>query len=411
MKTKEYFDLYFNYISSTESSSLYHRWSAISILSSAIGNKISIPMGHFKLKANFYIQFIGKPASRKSSAINIASKLRKKADIIKIAPSTTSLEGLLLELSKTTDKDGWENSKTGLDPASMAIMADEFNMYCGDNPRKLLIVLSSMWDCPEEFKLAVKLNFYPKIEKPFVNILSGNTQSSFINIFGSDLLGQGILSRMIFVPVDTIKQKCAFPKKLSTEKESMIISVLKKLGALPKSEIKYSDEATEFITRIYNKVNVDLPPFLQGYAGRRHIHLLKLCSVFACLNGLDNGELIITLEIAREANTYLAITEILMKKNMTDLLSSQEDSALKVAIIQIISANKTPTTIGEIYAKTNSKVKNITALMPILEQMKGQDLIVLTDSGAYMEKKIKTNTDQLEFIDLSHLTQDELSLI
>ena len=86
----DFIDLYLDYTKGQESPRDFHFWTAVSLISGAVGRKIWLPRGHDMLYPNHYVILVaGSAMSRKSSAINIGVGLLRRATQNKIDSGLT----------------------------------------------------------------------------------------------------------------------------------------------------------------------------------------------------------------------------------------------------------------------------------------------------------------------------------
>ena len=210
MKITELFDLYHAYVKdNTESPFVYHRWSLIGCLSTAISRRVTFPLGHFTIYPNQYIQIIGNSGIRKSSAISIPIGLMRDAGYDSFAPKSTTKEAFMSKLAgrgdelagvEVSEEDPFKFEAPNAGISEILIAADEFNAFIGSNHEDFLTLLSELWDCPPDWDKWLMSRDMPVVQKPCVNIISGNTPTGFLARFSGVNLGQGILTRFIVVP-------------------------------------------------------------------------------------------------------------------------------------------------------------------------------------------------------------------
>ena len=166
-------------VEDTESPRIMHLWSALFNVSSALGRRCWLPFGPMELFPNQYVLMVGTPASRKSTAANIAKRLLKESTGVRFAPADTGgqRQGLVLAMQGNPDESkeflgaqelGSKN--TGLasltdleevtntpedetasyvaeaDKHHIAAVANEFSRFIGQNNHGMLDFLVERWD-------------------------------------------------------------------------------------------------------------------------------------------------------------------------------------------------------------------------------------------------------------------------
>src|SRR6187402_2504281 len=108
MADRNLFDMYFEYVKDTESPKVYHRWSIISAVATALGRRCWLPFGANRIFPNMYIMLVGNPGTRKSVAIKGVRKVLSAAGYDKFSAERTSKEKFLLDLQGDTSADSSE---------------------------------------------------------------------------------------------------------------------------------------------------------------------------------------------------------------------------------------------------------------------------------------------------------------
>lgn len=416
MKAKEFFDLYFKYVAeNTESPFVYHRWSMISTLSACVSRRVKIPMGHFNLYPNFYIQLIGNPGIRKSSAVKIPAKLLRETGFDRFAPNTCTKEALMYKLATYNEEitandlivteDNPFEVNVGNDIADIFIVADEFNSFIGNNYEDFFELLSELWDCPPTYDKWLAKASAPQVKNPYINILSANTPSGFSNKFKGASLGQGILTRFIVVPWNDIRQKCAFPSMPDEELKAEIMEVLVSLKKM-KATVKYGKKAYPLLVELYTNWKIPTPTHMEQYVNRRHTHLLKLCTLFACIEDQVNPT--ITEEIVLQANACLASNEKLMATTFRDIFESNDNVNARLLIMDALDKAEAGLKPDEVFQHVGSVVSSFNKVTTLLQVMQAQGLIFRSSTGVYMIKRQKKIEGMEKYLDLTFLTKEEV---
>ncbi len=267
------------YTKNSEVSALFMLWTGISAIASALGRDCYIDMGYFTIYPNMYIVLTACSARcRKSTAIRIVSKFMQKCDPkIKILSQKTTAEGIIGNLAGlTTDGDNMI-----INEADGVLIVDEMVTLIDRNAFKsgLIPILMKLYDC-DDFTYETRGRGIESIVNPCLSILGGTTIENIKESIPIAAIGAGFTSRIIFVWNDTLEKYIPFPT-LSKEAKALEPKIQNDLNDVVKMRGKFSltDEAVDVYTKEYTKFmkhsKMFNDPNLDGYAGRRHVNLLK----------------------------------------------------------------------------------------------------------------------------------------
>ena len=215
----KFFDNYFTYVGASEAPAIYHRWSAISMLGALLCRSTWLPFGHGKIYPNQYLMLMGSPGTRKGTAIGIAENLLRSLGYSRFAPDRLSKERFLIEL-KPRDLDTLDADLESLvidSPAEIYVIADEFADFVGQGGMEFMTMLTKLWDNKQRYE-------HPKIhgksiiiDRPTVNILAGNTAQGLALSIPTEALGNGFMSRIIFIHSEPTGRKITFPEAVGED--------------------------------------------------------------------------------------------------------------------------------------------------------------------------------------------------
>jgi len=318
-KKEDFFDLYFDYVwDNTESPRNYHRWCAIAGIGALLGRKCWIKHGHELIYPNQMIMLIGNPGTRKSTAINIIRRLMADAGYKKFAGSRTSKEKFLQDMADYSfdqtkqDIGGWNVDNTDMvltehegDPSEVFICSGEFNSFIGHNNIEFLGLLGDLYDNPSSFDVRNKISKGGAICKPTLSILGGNTQQNFHSAFPPEVIGQGIMSRLLLIYAEKKYKDIAFPEEPSSELHDELVSLLAAIQMNISGPINITSDAKDLLAILYTDGSNISDPRFSYYDNRRFTHLLKLCINIAA----SRLKIEIDVEEVIYANTILTVAE------------------------------------------------------------------------------------------------------
>ena len=379
-----FFDDYFEYVGPTEAPMLYHRWCSLSMIGTLLCRSTWFPFGHSRIFPNQYVMLMGSPGTRKGTAINISSKLLKGTGYNRFAPDRLSKERFLMEMRPQFEEELDKDLEVlAFDsPSEIYVVAEEFTDFVGQGGMEFMTMLTKLWDNHEEYK-------HPKIHgksiivtQPTVNIIGGNTAQGLSLAIPPEALGNGFMSRVIFVHSEPTGKKITFPKPRSQELCDKLTLHLQEIKENVLGEVTYTDAAANILDKMYKDyVPVDDYRF-SHYGTRRFTHLLKLCIILAASDLRTE----ITEEDALNANTILFYTELRMPKALGEFGRSKHADNSH-SILEILGHAVKPMTVNEIYkqvAKDISDVRDLSTILKNLLTAEKIQVVTLKGKQGYM---------------------------
>lgn len=315
-----FFSDYLTYVGHSESPIMYHRWTSISVIGTILSRNVYLPFGHSVIYPNQYLMLMGNPGTRKSSAIGIGKRLLKNAGYERFAADRMSKERFLMEMIPPT-MEGMDDDLEALvldEPSEIYVVAEEFGDFLGQGNMEFATMLTKLWDNQESYKHPKITGKSIVVEKPTVNILSGNTTQGLALSIPPEALGNGFMSRIIFVHAEETGIKITFPEAPCPDQGEALSQKLRDIKEL-RGEVAVDREARKILDRMYKEFNPLDDPRFSSYGTRRFTHLLKLAIIFAAA---DLRTEIIEEDCLR-ANTILHFTEVRMPKALGEFGKSK----------------------------------------------------------------------------------------
>ena len=404
----KFFENYFSYVGASEAPTIYHRWSAISMLGALLCRSTWLPFGHGKIYPNQYLMLMGSPGTRKGTAIGIAENLLRDTGFSRFAPDRLSKERFLMEI-KPRDLDLLDTDLESLtldSPGEIYVIADEFADFVGQGGMEFMTMLTKLWDNKDRYE-------HPKIHgksiivtKPTVNILAGNTAQGLSLAIPTEALGNGFMSRIIFIYSEPTGRKITFPKAVDMDAKDVLLYQLEDIKESIQGPMIVSGEAEALLERMYTEYKTVDDHRFKHYGTRRFTHLLKLCIIFAA----SDSRLGITAEDALNANTLLYYTELRMPKALGEFGKSRY-SDVSHDILESLGNATRPYTMNEIFKLVSKDLTKITELSDILKNLLAAEKIqVVTVKGkqGYMTRVSETKRWDASLLNESFLTAEEL---
>ena len=407
---------YLTYTNDSEVPTSFHRWAAIAGIGAILERTLYIQHGHSCLHANQYCMLIGSAGTRKSTAIKLMKSLLVKSGYTTIAAERTSKEKFLMDLAGESDDAGNDGQNlldqnlfgdSNIDDSSirpMFIGADEANDFFGIGNLEFLSILGSLWDWSgPPYTNRIKTGKSIAIPNPTVSILSGNTPTGFSLAFPSDILGQGFFSRLLLVYGEPNGKQIAFPKIPDPQETAHVVQYLQRIKSYHMGGLDYTITARALLDSIYKSTRLISDIRFDSYSNRRFTHLLKLCIVTAA----SSLKKIIDEAVVVEANTYLSYIETLMPKALGEFGKSR-NSDVTHKILSFIES-RDGVKLRDILKMVSSDLDQAKDIGAIIQKLSAADKIQVVD-GIFLPKRKVGLTDSLQYIDLSYLTEEELSI-
>lgn len=369
------FRQYLDYVGNTESPHIYHRWVMASLIATQLGRNTWFNLGPFVIYPNMYVMLQGLPAVRKSSAINIGTKLLKKAGYSKFASDRMSREMFLIEMHKINQPDANASLDELLDmpfdaPNEIAVHAGEFLDFIGQNDKDYLMLITNLWDNRDEYRNPKASSSNVKLTKPTINLLGGNTPENLNLAFPPEVLGTGTLSRFMFIHSVGSGKKIFMPTSPDPDKEAALVGLLSDIRDQVKGPMTLTPEGSEALEYIYDKQQALEDPRFQHYSARRLDHLIKLTMV--CAAGRLSTD--ITEYDVLLANTMLAAAEFSMPKALGHF-GRNKASAIYHNILEYLEGCARPIKPKELYTKFSGDFSKESEFLATMMDMQNADKI------------------------------------
>ncbi len=398
---------YLEYVGRSEAPTIYHRWTCVSILGAITGRNVSLPFGHGVIYPNQYIMLMGSPGTRKGTAMNIGKRLLKEAGYTRFAPDKMSKERFLMEMKPyTEDELDGDLELLNFDQASeIYAFAEEFTDLVGHGGMEFMTMLTKLWDNHDKYE-------HPKIhgksvvvDKPTVNIFGGNTAQGLLLAIPPEALGNGFMSRMIFVYSEPTNVKITFPVPPSATLKESLVEQLKEMRLLT-GNFSLTQEATEIFDRIYREFQDINDPRFRHYSTRRFTHVLKIAMLFA----LSRLSLTITTEDALQANTLLHYTELRMPKALGEFGKSKY-SDVSHAVLEHLSKLTKPASLNDLWKLVAKDLNKITELADVMKNLKEAgkvQIITIKGKQGYMPCHQESHTWDPSLLVENFLSPEEM---
>lgn len=406
----DFFKLYFSYVGKTEVPVIFNRWAPIGCIAAYLSRQCWVRHGHWTIYPNMYLMLIGEPASRKTTAINLAKRILERTGFDKFAADKSSMQQFLFDFMPETQEITGDNLDEILDlkvnePNDQFIVADEFTDFVGTHNLDFLVMLSRLYDCLPQYKNPKITKAHVIAELPTVSILSASQPEMLYSAFPPEAIGQGVMSRIVMIFAESTGEKIAWPDAPSEEIVTAIVKRFKQIKKEVTGEIQIGMEAKMLVKAIYDDtVGVEDHRF-QHYNNRRFTHHLKLSMLLAALDCRKE----IKVDDVVKANTLLYATEARMHRALGEFGRSR-NSEIANKIIAIMQQHKKAVTRKALLKLLSNDLDSGDQLTDILKHMIASEKIRLLTidgkSGYVPQITLRKRWDE-SYLDRSFLTPVE----
>lgn len=276
----DYMELY----DASETPYAYDFWTAVYLLSVAVGRDIVVDRPLAPVYLNHYVVLVAESGvTRKSTAVRrVPSFLRQLGDEAFLVETRSTQEKLEHDLNLQTIEYG---------TATCHIVIDEMVKFLGKEryASTMPTFLTDLYDSPELRTGGGTLSS-PKsrLQRVFVNFLSASTPSWLLRAVNPDVIEGGFTSRVIFVVCEHPKRSSPWPEGMSDAIRSRCNDHLVRIRrqARDLSRISLSEGARSRFFSWYRSRELRRDPFRSSFQSREDGHVLRMAAML-CIN--DNS--------------------------------------------------------------------------------------------------------------------------
>lgn len=295
-------EAYEKYTLRQESPTLFHRWTWISCVAVALGRKVWLDRGAYRIFPNHYIIIVaGTAQCRKSTAVGIGWDIVYDAGVTNMSAERITNASLWQQLGELSEKKG---------AAEMFSFADELRNYLSpeETHKGVITTLTRIYMCPKVLENRTKTAGHDKLKDCCLNILAATTPKDFSEIIPGGAAESGFVPRLHIVHQEVPRPRISEPV-LEEKLKLKLIADLKHIHGLH-GEMKLTAGAKAWFNDWYENVFAfPEDERLDGFYGRKHDYVLKLGIV---LSAAERDDLVIEKEHLLMALEYLDEIEIFM---------------------------------------------------------------------------------------------------
>jgi len=334
-------DSYMEYTEDSEPPKMFHLWTAISTIASAMQRKCYLNWGTLTFYPNMYIVLVAPSGKcRKGTAMDPARELLNTL-ALPLAAEATTREALIRALREANATNFDPNSGDQHFHSSLTIHSKELTVFLGYDNKQLMMDLTDWFDCHNRWTYRTKTQGDDDIIGIWVNLIGATTPDLIQTALPPDAIGGGLTSRIIFVYESRKYKTVIYPKPGDEELYKGIVSDLERIHLMA-GQFKVTDEFIDVWSHWYPEQELNPPQLgsnLSGYLERRPTHVMKLSMI---LSAARSSELVITKEDIEKAIRILHATERRMPQVFSGVGKSQIISILP-RIMSYIAELKTVT--------------------------------------------------------------------
>lgn len=324
----------------TEIPGIFAMWSGIAGISCALGRRMWIDMGTYRVYPNFFIVFVASSGRfRKSTSVLMIERILRMLNPVPNIIAQKITPEALIEAVKCTAVDVEKQSIQ--DEATGFVLVDELSSFLNKDSYQagLAPLLIQFYDCKDTFEYRTKQRGIERINNACLGLLGASTVDWIRNAVPEDAVGGGLTSRMVFVYVDKPSPPVAITT-FSDKKKRLLERLVQQLNSITTigGEARLTGNALRYFESEYNEFYHNSKLYddknLAGYASRRHVHLLKLGMI---ISAAQRNDRIITEHDLRGGEELLRHSEASMKLVLNLITASDAGSTLGF-VLQIIQA-------------------------------------------------------------------------
>ena len=318
-KLDDWLSAYIEYNKNTESATILHKWTGLSILAACLRKKCYLSIGRINIYPNLYVVFVGPPGGpRKSQAISFGVNFLSNIPDVVVAADATTPQAFLEDLEASAMDEVLPNGST-MRHASLTVVSKELESFLGEKKEntKMITYLTDLFDAQElPWKYRTKHSGDNVVPSVFLNIIAATTPDSIVNCLPSTAIGMGLTSRTMFIWANDVAKRVTYP--IITEKEMELKKNLEHdLYIISRSagEYKQTKECKEKWDEWYqdydNRKRMCKDPIFDGWYNRKPLYIQKLSIL---LSASERNSKIIEWKHFEKSLSIIEEAEIVMPK-------------------------------------------------------------------------------------------------
>lgn len=294
---------FLKYCENSETPYAYDFWTAMWMLSVALGRNIIVDRPSAPIYLNMYVVLVAESGvTRKSTAVRRGVRLIR---------DMCGDDNLLIESKITPEK--LENDlflqTVEFQRAHATIAIDELVKFLGKERyvEQMPTLLTDLYDCPEiRSGGGTLLRGRTLLRDVYINFLSASTPSWLLRAVNPDVIEGGFTSRVIFVVAEQPKRRSPWPEaadiNIGVEVREALDSIRNNASNI--SRIAISDGALKKFSAWYRSRDIKRDPFRASFQSREDSHVLRIAALLSVNDDtweIQNTHLVNAIRIVTEA--------------------------------------------------------------------------------------------------------------
>ncbi len=370
---------------------IYRKWAARSVVGGAMTRRCWFRTEQGPIYPNSMTLCVGNASTGKGPAIDPAERLLQKIDTtgdplrqfdsIHLGPGDATVAGLFDEFidEKTQRTYTYKGEKTIFSP--VIVIAEELSAFMHHVDMQMMGYLIKFLNGQSHSQRLRSKGERITVEFPLLHVLGGVQPKVLSQIFPAQAFGMGLTARTIFVYSNEITKVSPFSTiKIDENLEDDLAHDLNEISKLtgPFKIIERAQDKIENWWMHESDRDKQNHPKLEGYNGKRILHLFRLCMIHSAARG---NSMIITLSDVESALSDLLEVEKQMPRIFEDMSGddAQEDIFADIAHQFLSEFIKTKKPIPyHVLTKFVARKAKSYEIVPIIEAMVTQQIIIET---------------------------------
>jgi len=281
----DWLEHYLQFTQNSEPPTIYHLWSGITAISSALRRKCYCNWGsRGYVYPNLYIALVGPPAGRKGTAMKITKTMLQPLELPIGSDALGSVQ-ILYEEVKRSEDEYIEVNGVLKKHKSLSVWSEEFQVFLSDRDPMLIASLTDLFDCADTWKYSTIKRGATDLSFCWLTIIGAITPALLQAKLTQNAVGGGLLSRIIFIVGYGAKTKIALPFYSQEELtlQQQLAEDLQEIALMTGPFILTNEFLTAYSKWYEGNTNADGidDKLILGYNGRRPLHLNKLCMILS----------------------------------------------------------------------------------------------------------------------------------
>lgn len=329
----------------SEAPKAFHFWTGVSTIAGALRRQVWIDQRFFQWTPNFYIILVGPPGVvTKSTSMRTGINLLRTLPGIAMGPQSMTWQGLTLALEESASLVPYNGEF--LPMSCITCDVSELGTFLRTEDPRMMDVLVDLWDGQlAKWEHKLRTSEGATLQNPWINILGCTTPTWIRKNIPEDMVGGGLISRVLFVYGDQKRHLVPYPADVLEdaaykERECRLAEDLKAIGSMV-GEYQISPAAKAWGSAWYEEHWTKRPEHLaseryEGYLGRKQTHMHKLAMVLAAA---ERSELVITQKDLEFSHAMLGGIERDMLR-VFDSIGMVESSRQMTTLIEFVRVYK-----------------------------------------------------------------------